>query len=741
MGQVTELFRVEGMSCASCAVSAQSMLASLDGVAEAYVNYAGGLARVSYDTHRIDLRGMQLALEKIGYRLSPVDDSSAEDREAREKERIRQAGTRALFSLLLALPVLMISMLSFPGDWTRIVVMILSTPVVVWFGRHFFIRAWKQARHLNATMDTLVACGTGAAFLFSLLNTFFPGYFSSHGLDSHVYYDAAAVIIAFVLLGRYLEERAKSGTSDAIRRLTGLRIKHATRVNNGEEEHVAVESIAMGDLLLVRPGERVPVDGTIVKGHSSVDESMLTGEPSPVFKREGDRVIGATVNKQGSFTMRAEGIGEEMVLSQIIRMVENAQAGRAPVQNLTDTIARYFVPVVLAIALLSFVIWLLAGPSPPFRYALTVAVAVMVIACPCALGLATPTALVAGLGKGAANGILIRNAESLQKAEDIDTIIIDKTGTLTEGKPVVDTVAWDEGVTNREFLSAALYQMESLSEHPLASAVTAYLGKQRVTEQVIDRVEYLEGMGIRAARGQDIFTVGNERLMESMDIIIPAGIRERIDAWETGSMTVIYAALNRRVFVAFRVTDPLRAEAADSVGRLRKLGLDIHLLTGDNWHSANAVGSLTGIQKIQAQMLPADKMEYIARLQSQGRKVAMVGDGINDSPALAKADLGIALGSGTDIAMESAGITLVKGSLAKIASSIRLSRITMRTIRQNLFWAFFYNVLTIPVAAGVLFPVTGLLLNPMLASAAMAFSSVSVVLNSLRIKIRNLDQK
>jgi Cu2+-exporting ATPase len=738
MSVKTESFRVDGMSCASCAVSAQTMLASLEGVVEAQVNYANSIARVRYQDDQTDFPAMAKALEGIGYFLIRQGKNPAEERKEAEHKRIKRARQKAYGSLALAVPVLLISMVFHHLPYSTILMMVLTIPVVIWFGRDFFIHAWQRARHFDANMDTLVAVGTGSAFLFSLINTFFPSYFESRGLEAHIYYEAAAVIIAFVLLGRYLEEKAKSRSADAITRLAGLQARTAMVLKNGKEEQVPVETIMKGDTVLVRPGEKIPVDGIVLAGSSAIDESMLTGEPIPAFKTTGDRVYGATVNTSGSFTMQAVSVGEETLLGHIIQMVEEAQSSRAPVQALTDRIARYFVPVVLLIASLCFFLWLWLGPPPSFSYAFSVAVAVMVIACPCAMGLATPTALMVGLGKGARNGILIRNAESLERAEKINTIVLDKTGTLTLGKPTVEEEAWHEPLEEKDQLRRIILGMEQRSEHPLAEAMVKYLNLPGTVKAETESFLSVPGKGIQATFSHDSYLVGNEELMKDYRVNIPQPILQRANSWKEQAATVVYAARNQQVFAIFCIVDPLRDSAGRSVADLQAMGLEVHLLTGDHQRAAQKTATVAGILHFQSGALPQDKLMYVQALQQKGKRVAMVGDGINDSPALAQAELGIAMGTGTDIAMESAGITLIRGNLEKIISSLRLSRITMRTIRQNLFWAFFYNTLAIPLAAGILFPFTGLLLNPMIAGGAMAFSSVSVVLNSLRINGRKL---
>ncbi|MCF8335180.1 MAG: heavy metal translocating P-type ATPase [Bacteroidales bacterium] len=730
-------FKVEGMHCASCASSVESMLGSLEGVNEARVNFADESVFVEYDEGEIAPSRMKEAVQQIGYDLV-IEQKTDLDKEAvREKEKLNKAGKKAFFAIAFSVPVFIVSMFLPELPFRNWILLTLTLPVITWFGREFFQIAWKQARNGTTNMDTLVALGTGAAFLFSLFNTLFPEYLLSRGITPHVYYEAASVIISLILLGRYFEARAKSRTSDSIKRLMGLQVKTAKVIRGDEEIEVPVDQVEVDDIVQIRPGEKIPVDGRIIKGYSSVDESMITGEPLPAGKNKGDRVIGATLNKTGNFQLRAEKVGSDTVLSQIIQMVREAQGSKAPVQRLADKIAAIFVPVVIAIAIVSAIIWYFTGPSPQLTYAFVTLVTVLIIACPCALGLATPTALMVGIGKGAENGILIKDATILEKVNRIDSIVVDKTGTITTGQPVVSDMKWITGGQDEKLLNL-VYTIESRSEHPLADAITDYLQGQAQNGYDLQAFDYLTGQGIQASSGDVELLIGNLRLMREQNVTIPQELVEGIKEKQEEVASQVFVARNGRLELLFRIEDEVKPNSVKAINGLREAGIQVHMMTGDNSQVARDVANKTGIEHYRAGVMPQDKLEYVKRLQAEGHRVAMVGDGINDSPALAQADIGIAMGQGTDVAIESAQITLVKGDLEKIRSAIELSKSTLKTIKQNLFWAFFYNVIAIPIAAGVLYPVNGFLLNPMIAGAAMSFSSVSVVMNSLRLKSKPL---
>ena len=731
-------YKVEGMHCASCASSVESMLGAMEGVEQAQVNFADESVLVQYDEGAVSPNQLKISVQQIGYDLVIEDKTDLDEEQAKEKRKLKRARNNALLAIAFSLPVFVFSMIITGIPYANWIMMGLTLPVIGWFGREFFQIAWKQARHFSANMDTLVALGTGAAFLFSVFNTIFPEYLQSRGITPHVYYEAAAVIVSLILLGRYFEARAKSRTSESIKKLMGLQVKTARVEREGEEMELPVDQVQVDDVVLIRHGEKIPVEGVITQGYSAVDESMITGEPLPVEKNEGDRVIGATLNKTGSFRIRAEKVGSDTVLSQIIQMVKEAQGSKAPVQKLADRIAAIFVPAVITIAIVSALIWYLVGPSPQLTYAFVTLVTVLIIACPCALGLATPTALMVGIGKGAENGILIKDASVLEQVNKIDTIVVDKTGTITTGEPVVNDMKKTDEKIDQELLNL-VYSIESQSEHPLAGAINRYLSQYAHNGYDLTEFDYVSGQGIRATHQDDEFLIGNQALMEKHQVKIPDELMQKEQNARGEHATRVYVARNGQAKLLFHVQDSIKPTSVKAISDLRNSGIEVHMMTGDNEQVAAEIARQTGIDHYQAGVMPEDKLAYVKKLQSQGHQVAMVGDGINDSPALAQADIGIAMGKGTDVAIESAQITLVKGDLEKIRSAIDLSRATLKTIKQNLFWAFFYNVIAIPIAAGVLYPVNGFLLNPMIAGAAMSFSSVSVVMNSLRLKRRALD--
>ncbi len=634
--------------------------------------------------------------------------------------------------MVLSMPHFFPILSDVPHQFLFVLVFILTTPVQFWAGKQFITGAWGAARHGSADMNTLIAVGTLSAYLYSTVATFFPDLFQASGLKAEIYFDSAAMIIALILLGRLLEARAKGQTSEAIRKLMGLAPKTARVIRNGEEFDIPLEEVRKGDLLRVRPGEKVPVDGRVREGQSAVDESMLTGESLPVDKKPGDEVIGATLNKSGSFSFEATRVGEETALAQIIRLVEQAQGSKAPIQRLADKVAGVFVPVVMVIALLTFMVWYLWGPPPRLTFALLNFVAVMIIACPCALGLATPTAIMVGTGKGAENGILIKGGESLESIHTLTTIVFDKTGTLTKGQLTVTDIEPASGQKAEEILALAA-AMEQGSEHPLGEAIIRKAKEEGLTLETVEDFEALAGLGVKASQEGQRLLLGNRRLMVFEEVALKEF--DEVEARLTGQgKTLMFLAREGRVLGVFALADTLKEHAIEAVASLKEMGLEVIMLTGDNRQTAEAIGQLLHLDRVIPEVLPQDKTSQIQALQAQGKKVAMVGDGINDAPALAQADVGIAIGSGTDVAIEASDITLIRDDLRAIIIAIQLSRRTIETIRQNLFWAFFYNILGIPIAAGTLYPFWGILLNPILASAAMAFSSVSVVSNSLRLR-------
>ncbi len=727
-----ETFPVLGMSCAACAARVDKTLNRLEGVAHAAVNYAAATATVQYDRRHCTPEALQRAVQEAGYDLLITHSGSeAEQADEAHRQKYHTLKRRTLWAVVLAAPVAVIGMALTEWRYAAPLSCLLSAPVVFGLGRGFFAGAWKQLRHGSANMDTLVAVSTGIAWLFSLFNLVFPEFWRSRGIEPHVYFEASSVIIAFILLGRTLEERAKGRTSTAIRKLMGLRGTTVTVVQGQTTRLVPVEQVRPGDLILVRPGERIAVDGTVTEGESYVDESSLSGEPVPVAKQKGDSVFAGTLNGKGSLHFRADKVGTDTLLAKIIRMVQDAQGSKAPVQQLADRIAAVFVPVVMGIALLAFLVWTASGAENGFTHGLLAAVTVLIIACPCALGLATPTAIMVGMGKGAERGILIKDAESLETAQRVDTVVLDKTGTVTEGRPAVTRLAWADGTAPCPEVLAGL---ESLSEHPLAEALVQHLAD--VKPAAVSAFESLTGRGVRGTVQGVTYYAGNRRLLDERQITIPAELETLAQHLTNEAQTVIWLADDTRALALAALADKVKPTSAQAVDTLRHQGIDVWLLTGDNEATARQIAAQAGIDHFRAGMLPQDKAAFVHALQQQGKTVAMVGDGINDSAALAQADLSIAMGSGSDIAMDVAKMTLITSDPAKVPEALRLSRLTVRTIRQNLFWAFVYNLIGIPVAAGVLYPLCGFLLNPMIGGAAMAFSSVSVVANSLRLARR-----
>ena len=736
-----ENFPVLGMSCAACAARVEKTLGRQPGVVSAAVNYAAATVSVEYRSDECTPESLRDAVRDAGYDLI-IGHSG---KEAEKAEKIRDARyvslkRRTIWAAVLAVPVLIISMFFtdvIPG--AGYILWALSTPVVFWLGRSFHIGAWKQLKHGTANMDTLVAGSTGIAYLFSVFNVLFPDFWLSRGIEPHVYFEASSVIIAFILAGRLMEERAKANTSGAIRKLMGLQPETVTVMVDGKSVEIPVSDVKAGDIVLVRPGERIAADGTVTEGSSYVDESTLNGEPVPAAKSAGAKVFAGTINGNGSFRFRADKEVTGTLLSKIIAMVQDAQGSKAPVQKLVDRIAAVFVPAIMAIALLSFILWMLLDPVDGFTHGLLAMVTVLIIACPCALGLATPTAIMVGIGKGAERGILIKDAESLEVARKVDTVVLDKTGTLTEGKPRVTDFLWAGDMAaddSRQAMEDILYSLEKTSGHPLAEAMVKYLHGSREVE--LSGFESITGAGVRGYAGGRMYLAGNRSLMEKGNIAIDPVLSAKAAGLESSAHTVIWFSDSHRTLAIAAVTDSVKPSSADAVASLQKQGIEVWMLTGDNAQTAAAVASMTGIRHFKAGILPQDKAGFIKELQGAGHKVAMVGDGINDSAALAQADLGIAMGSGSDIAMDVAKMTVISSDLSKIPEAIQLSVLTVRTIRQNLFWAFIYNMISVPVAAGVLYPLNGFLLNPMIAGAAMAFSSVSVVTNSLRLKNRKI---
>ena len=727
-------YPVLGMSCAACAGSAENIIKQQEGVLNASVNFATGNLSVDYRSSITSSEKLQQALQSGGFDLLLEDESTLQDTlEALHTAKFQQLKTKTFWAVILSIPVVIIGMFFMNIPYANEIMFVFTTPVVVWLGRDFFVGAWRQAKHRTTNMDTLVALSTGIAYLFSVFNMLFMDFWMQRDLHAHVYFEAAAVIIAFILLGKLLEEKAKGNTSTAIKKLMGLQPKTVTLIlDNGDEETRPIDQVQIGDRMLVKPGERIAVDGLVLVGNSYVDESMLSGEPVPVSKSNGDKVFAGTINQKGSFQFEATKVGKETLLAQIIKMVQDAQGSKAPVQKLVDKIASVFVPIVIAIAILTFVLWTVFGGEHAMVQAMLAAVTVLVIACPCALGLATPTAIMVGVGKGAEQGILIKDAESLELAKKIDAIILDKTGTITQGRPEVDEVVWSNFNKTDQ---AILYSMEKQSEHPLADAVGKYLDNVSIVG--LNAFESLTGRGATAEYSGLTYFVGNKKLLTEQAIFLPSNLETKANSWLSESKTVIWFANENEALAVLAISDQIKPTSAHAVQELQSMGIDVYMLTGDNEATARAVAKQTGIKNYRAEVLPQDKAAFVRELQKQGNIVAMIGDGINDSTALATANVSIAMGKGSDIAMDVAKMTIISSDLTKIPQAIRLSKHTVATIKQNLFWAFIYNLIGIPIAAGILYPINGFLLNPMLAGAAMALSSVSVVSNSLLLKWKN----
>lgn len=737
VASIKKSFPVLGMTCASCALSAESIVKHQLGVVDASVNYATGNLVVEYLPGITDAEKLRKAVQSIGYDLFIEENiRQQESVEAIQEIRLKKLKTKTLSALVLTIPVVIIGMFFMNIPFANEIMWLLSTPVVIWIGRDFYVNAWKQLKHKTANMDTLVALSTGIAYLFSISNMIFAGFWHGKGIHPHVYFEAASVVITFILLGKVLEENAKSNTSSALKKLIGLQPKNITLVNiDGSLKTSPIENVHPGDIILVKPGEKIAVDGLVVSGSSYVDESMLSGEPVPVPKITNDRVFAGTINQKGSLQFRAIKVGNDTMLAQIIQTVRDAQGSKAPVQKLVDKIAGIFVPVVIGIAFLTFILWAILGGENSIVQGLMAAVTVLVIACPCALGLATPTAIMVGVGKGAENGILIKDAESLELAQKINVVVLDKTGTITEGKPEVTDIHW---LNNNDSTKEILFSIEKQSEHPLAEAVVKQL--KNVNAISLTKFESLTGKGAKAFHANEFWYVGNRKLLLENNIAIPEQLLEKATEWTKQSKTIVWFANSTSALSAIAISDIIKQNTKSAIVWLQEMGIDVYMLTGDNENSAKNIAEQTGIKEYRAEMLPQHKADFITQLKEQGKTVAMVGDGINDSTALATADVSIAMGHGSDIAMDVAKITIISSDLGKIPQAINLSKQTVQTIKQNLFWAFIYNLLGIPIAAGILYPINGFLLNPMIAGGAMALSSVSVVGNSLRLKWKSLSQ-
>lgn len=728
---VKKTFPVLQMSCASCAVSAENIIKNQEGVVNASVNFATGNAVVEYKPKVITAEGIRRAVQDGGYdMLIQSDEDTTDTLEEIHTKKFGNLKRKTILAAILSLPVFVIGMFFMHIPYANEIMWILSTPVIFWLGKDFFINAWKQAKHRSANMDTLVALSTSVAYLFSVFNTVFPSFWFERGIEPHVYFEAASVIVTFILLGRLLEEKAKGNASSAIKKLMGLQPKTVTVVNeDGSHHQLPIGNITIGNIILVKPGEKIAVDGKVIGGSSYVDESMLSGEPVAVLKEEGGKVFAGTINQKGSFQFEAEKVSSDTMLAQIIKMVQDAQGSKAPVQKLVDKIAGIFVPVVIIIAFVSFALWLILGGDSGFTHGVLALVTVLIIACPCALGLATPTAIMVGVGKGAEKGILIKDAESLEIAKKVNAIVLDKTGTITEGRPVVADTLW---LDNNDDKKSFLLSLEKHSEHPLAEAIVRYF--DGVGLESVSDFENIPGKGIKGVIGGQVYLAGNKTLLIDGNVLIDKQLNEKAELYSSQSKTVIWFADGEKALTIVAITDEIKPTSRIAIDQLQNAGIGVYMLTGDNEATAKEIATQTGIKHYKSEVLPQQKSDFVKQLQAEGRIVAMVGDGINDSAALAQADLSIAMGKGSDIAMDVAKMTIISSDLTKIPEAIKLSKQTVTTIRQNLFWAFIYNLIGIPIAAGILFPLSGFLLNPMIAGAAMALSSVSVVSNSLRLK-------
>lgn len=733
INSIEKSYPVLNMTCASCASSSQANLKRQYGVVNADVNYGNGIGKIEFIPSLTNPEKLKNSLISVGYDLV-IDESKNQDAELEELKdnHLKYLKRNVIYSLIFGIPLFIIGMFFMDMPYANYIMWALSTPILFIFGQQFYIGAWKQLKNKSANMDTLVALSTSVAYLFSVFNTLFPSYWHSKGLHPHPYFEAAGLIIVFILIGKLMEENAKGNTSEAIKKLIGLQPKTVQIISEGKQKEIAIENVNIGDIILAKAGEKIAVDGIIVDGNSFVNESSLTGEPIPVEKKIDSKVFSGTVNQNSPIQYKALKVGNETLLAQIIQSVKNAQGSKAPVQKLVDKIAGIFVPTVIIIALLTFITWIVLGQENSFTMALLSMITVLVIACPCALGLATPTAIMVGMGKGAEQGILIKNAESLELVKKINTIILDKTGTITEGKPKVQEIVWfDENPSIN-----ILYTIEKNTTHPLANAIADYLGEYEILPEL--KIEEIAGKGLKCSYLNNEYYIGKINWLDELNIPKSKEFDESVTNFLNENYTISFFASNDKIIGLIGISDELKSNSIEAIQTLHEHNIEVYMVTGDNESSAKAIGEKVKIDKIVANALPTDKMNIIKDLQQQGKIVAMVGDGINDSAALAQADVSIAMGNGSDIAIDVAQITLIGRDLTKVNKAINLSTQTVKTIHQNLFWAFIYNVIGIPIAAGILYPINGFLLNPMLAGAAMALSSVSVVTNSLFLKYKKI---
>lgn len=729
---VKKTFPVLNMHCAGCANNVEKTIGHLPGVEASSVNFANNILSVTYKLDQQTPESIRAAVVNAGYDLIIEEDHAAERQEEKQRRNYRILKFRVIGAWIFALPLLLLSMVFMHVPYSGLIQMCLALPVLLIFGTPFYVGAWKQLKMGRSNMDTLVTLSTSIAFIFSVFNTFFPEFWISRGLEPHIYYEASVVIIAFVLTGKLMEERAKGNTSTAIRKLMKLQPKTARVISKDGEKEVSLDQLRINDLISVRPGEQIPVDGILTEGSSFVDESMISGEPIPVEKNTGAQVLAGTINQRGSFVIRAVKVGRETVLANIIRMVQEAQGSKAPVQRIVDKITGIFVPVVLGISLITILIWMAFGGMDSLSRAMLSAVSVLVIACPCALGLATPTALMVGIGKAADEHILIKDAVALEVMRKVNAVVLDKTGTLTEGHPTV--VGWLWANAEEEKLKNVLLAAELKSEHPLAGAIVASLQAENIKPVTIESFQSITGKGITVSCNGITYWAGSHKLLKDYSAAHSDLLGEKLVQYESDGCSMVYFGRESELLAIAAIKDKIKDTSAMAVRQLQEQGIEVYMLTGDGERTASTVARKLGIKHYTADALPGDKDLFVRELQLQRKTVAMVGDGINDSQALARANVSIAMGKGTDIAMDVAMVTLMTSDLSLLPKAISLSRRTVQLIHQNLFWAFIYNLIGIPIAAGILYPINGLLLNPMLASAAMAFSSVSVVLNSLRLR-------
>lgn len=727
-------YPVLGMSCASCSAHVQKILLSQKGVIHATVNLANATAYIEYNPDVISPEAMMKAVKDGGYELviDNHEDEEIEDIRSNESNNLRK---NTIAALILCIPLILVAMVFHKIPYANYIMWILATPVLFIFGAPFFKGAWKQLKHKTSNMDTLVALSTGIAYLFSMFNTLFPEVWTSRGMESHVYFEVSAVVVAFVLLGRYLENRAKNKASDAIKELIGIQPKTATIISDGKSKEISIKDIKIGDEIVVKSGEKIAVDGKVIQGNSFVDESMINGEPLAIEKTIGDKVFSGTLNQSGSFHFKAEKVGKDTLLAQIIKTVQEAQGSRAPIQNTVDKISSVFVPTIVIIAIITFFAWIFFGHDNNIPQGLLSAVTVLIIACPCALGLATPTAIVVGVGRGAKLGILIKDAQALETAKKITSIVLDKTGTITEGNPEIKDINWF--IEETSLLRNILYSIETYSDHPLAETIKSKLKNDSNLITSI-KVSNIAGKGLTADYNNEKYFIGNFKLIEENNIVINKDEKNWIDSQINTANTIVIFANEKQIIACISIIDAIKSTSIEAISELKANGLKVYMLTGDNEQSAQLIAQKVGINNVKANVLPVEKAAFIKELQAKKEIVAMVGDGINDSAALATADLSIAMGKGSDIAISVAQITIISSDLNKLTKAINLSKATVRTIKQNLFWAFIYNLIGVPLAAGVLYPINGFLLNPMIAGLAMALSSVCVVSNSLLLKSKKI---